>query len=155
VKLRLLAVGTKGPTWVAEAFADYNRRLPPAERLELLEIPAPSRRGGSLERALAEEGTRMLSRIGAVDHVVALDVMGRTCSTEALAAMLDDWRMRGNDVSFLIGGADGLHGSCRERANDVLSLSALTFPHHLVRVILVEQLYRAWTLLHGHPYHRA
>jgi 23S rRNA (pseudouridine1915-N3)-methyltransferase len=155
VKLRLLAVGAKSPAWVTDAFNDYNRRLPRGQQLELVEIPSSRRRGGASARVLAEEGARMLDRIGERDHVVALEVDGRTCSTEELSNMLDDWRMQGSDVSFLIGGADGLDPSCRARADDVLSLSALTFPHQLVRVILAEQLYRAWTLLLGHPYHRA
>lgn len=97
----------------------------------------------------------MLARVGAADRVVALDVVGRSCSTEDLAKKLDKWRMDGGDVSFLIGGADGLDGACIARAEESLSLSEMTFPHLLVRVMFAEQLYRAWTVLHGHPYHRA
>ena len=97
----------------------------------------------------------MLARTGGSDRVVALDVRGRTISTEELASKLDKWRGQGGDVCFLIGGADGLDGACLDRADECLSLSALTFPHQLVRVLLAEQLYRAWTVLHGHPYHRA
>jgi len=155
VKLRLIAVGVKSPDWVRAGFDDYVRRIPGPGRLELLEIPAADRKGWPVARVLAEEGARVLAKVGPGDHVVALDVGGRACSTENLSRKLDDWRMRGNDVNFLIGGADGLHGSCLERADEAMSLSALTFPHQLVRVILAEQLYRAWTLQHGHPYHRA
>jgi 23S rRNA (pseudouridine1915-N3)-methyltransferase len=155
VKLRLIAVGTRSPEWLSTGFNDFVRRVPVQGRLELLEIPAANRKGWPVARILAEEGARILARVGAGDHVVVLDVGGQTCSTEVFSRKLDDWRMRGNDVSFLVGGADGLHESCLERANEALSLSALTFPHQLVRVILAEQLYRAWTLQHGHPYHRA
>jgi len=154
VKLRLVAVGTKSPDWVRLGFTDYARRMPESLRLELIEIPAANRKGWPTPRILAEEGQKMLSRIPLTDHVVALDVRGRACSTEQLSKTLDNWRMQGNDVSFLVGGADGLHESCLQRANESLSLSAMTFPHQLVRVIVAEQLYRAWTLLVGHPYHR-
>lgn len=154
MKLSLLAVGGKSPDWVRAGFEDYARRLPESSRLTLIEIPPTSRRGWPPERVLAEEAERILARVKPEDHVVALDVAGRTCSTEALSGKLDDWRMQGRDVDFLIGGAEGLHPRCLDRADETLSLSALTFPHQLVRVILAEQLYRAWTLLHGHPYHR-
>lgn len=154
MKLRLLAVGGKSPDWVAAGFADYARRMPRNCPVELVEIEPASRKGWPRERVLAVEGERMLARIGAADHVVALDVAGRACSTEALAGMLEKWQMQGADVSFLIGGADGLAADCLVRSQDRLSLSALTFPHQLVRVILAEQLYRAWTLTQGHPYHR-
>ena len=96
----------------------------------------------------------MLSRIGRDDTVVALAVSGRSLSTEELSDKLDEWRQRGRDVCFLIGGADGLAPAALARAEAVLSLSALTFPHQLVRILFTEQLYRAWTLLQGHPYHR-
>ena len=155
MKLRLLTVGNRPPGWVAEGFEDYRRRLPRHLPLELVEIEPANRKGWPTERILADEGERMLGRIGPGDHVVALDVAGRTCSTEQLARALDNWCMQGSDVSFLIGGADGLSPACAARARESLSLSALTFPHHLVRVMLAEQLYRAWTLLQGHPYHRA
>ena len=94
-------------------------------------------------------------RLGPKDHVVALDVKGVAWSTEILAKKLDNWRMDGQDLALLVGGADGLDELCLQRADDVLSLSALTFPHALVRVVVAEQIYRAWTLLAGHPYHRA
>jgi 23S rRNA (pseudouridine1915-N3)-methyltransferase len=155
VKLRLIAVGVRSPDWVSAGFNDYARRLPQSSRLELVEIAASDRKGWPVPRVLEDEGTRILAKIAREDHVVALDVGGRACSTEKLAEKLDDWRMQGNDVNFLVGGADGLHKRCLERADESLSLSSLTFPHQLVRVIVAEQLYRAWTLLHGHPYHRA
>ncbi len=155
MKLRLVAVGAKSPDWVNAGFTDYARRMPRECALELAEIAPANRKGWPTERVLADEAERMLARLGASDRVVALDVEGRACSTEALAERLDNWRMQGGDVSFLIGGADGLDQSALSRADESMSLSAMTFPHQLVRVMLAEQLYRAWTILHGHPYHRA
>lgn len=154
MKLKLIAVGSKAPDWVSAGFQDYVRRMPQRERLTLVEVPASDRKGWSVDRVRADEGSRLLGRVSDNDYVVVLDVAGRTCSTEALAKKLDDWRMQGRDVSFLVGGADGLDPRCLHRADESLSLSPLTFPHLLVRVILAEQLYRAWTVLHGHPYHR-
>ena len=96
----------------------------------------------------------MLGAIGQGHHVVALDVLGKAISTEGMAKKLEHWRMDGNNVSILIGGPDGLAQSCLQRANEKWSLSALTLPHPLVRVVLIEQLYRAWTILQNHPYHK-
>lgn len=155
VKLRLVAVGTRLPDWVTAGFDEYARRLPRTMPLQLFEVPAASRRNPSLARIRAEEAVKLLAQVGAADWVVALEVEGKTCSTEKLAEKLDRWRMQGSDVTFLVGGADGLAEDCLTRANETMSLSAFTFPHALVRVILAEQLYRAWTLLASHPYHRA
>lgn len=155
MKLRLIAVGAKSPDWVDAGFTDYARRMPRECALELVEVAPANRKGWPAERILAEEAERILARVGRSDQVVALDVAGRACSTEKLANKLDDWRMQSGNVSFLIGGADGLDARCLTRADETLSLSAMTFPHQLVRVMLAEQLYRAWTILHGHPYHRA
>ena len=154
MKLRLVAVGAKSPDWVNAGYGEYARRMPRECALELVEISPANRKGWPTARILADEGQRMLARVGATDHVVAMDVAGKARSTEDLANKLDDWRLTGNDVSLLIGGADGLDSTCLHRANETLSLSAMTFPHQLVRVMLAEQLYRAWTVLHGHPYHR-
>lgn len=154
MKLRLIAVGAKSPGWVDAGFTDYARRMPRECALELVEL-APANRKLPMDRILADEGQRMLGRLGTSDRVVALDVIGKPCSTEDLAKKLDNWRMEGGDVSFLIGGADGLDKTCLTRADEAISLSAMTFPHLLVRVMLAEQLYRAWTVLQGHPYHRA
>lgn len=155
MKLRLVAVGTRLPAWVNAGFEEYARRLPRANPLCLVEVPTARRAGRNTEQICAEEGKRLLAKVNARDWVVALDVQGRTLSTEKLAEKLDGWRMQGCDVTFLIGGADGLAEDCLTRADESVSLSAFTFPHGLVRVILAEQLYRAWTLLAGHPYHRA
>ena len=155
MKIRLVAVGLRPPAWVAEGFADYARRLPREMPLKLVEVAPAARRNLPAERARRLEGERLLAQVNDKDRVIALDLTGRTWSTETLARKLDDWRMDGNDLAFLIGGADGLDERCLSRADERVSLSALTFPHALVRVIIAEQLYRAWTVLSGHPYHRA
>jgi 23S rRNA (pseudouridine1915-N3)-methyltransferase len=162
VKIRLIAVGQRPPEWVSRGFAEYARRLPREMPLELVEVlPAarskgPQARARDLEatRARELEAQRLLGQVGSRDWVVALDERGKTWSTLALARKMDDWRMQGRDVTFLIGGADGLGDACRARADHVVSLSAMTLPHALVRVVVAEQVYRAWTVISGHPYHR-
>lgn len=154
MKLRLIAVGQRPQGWVAEGFAQYARRLPREMPLELIEVPSATRARESPERVREAEARGLLGQVGDRDWVVALDERGKTWSTLALAEKLDDWRMQGRDVTFLIGGAEGLGDACRARADEVLSLSAMTLPHALVRVVLAEQIYRAWTVLSGHPYHR-
>jgi len=143
------------PGWVNDAYQEYARRLPRECSLKLVEIPLGSRaKSKPVERAIAEEGKRMLSAISEGQRVIALDVGGRGWSTEQLAEQLKLWMQDGRNVSLLIGGPDGLAGDCLERAEQRWSLSPLTLPHPLVRVLLAEQLYRAWTLTTGHPYHR-
>jgi 23S rRNA (pseudouridine1915-N3)-methyltransferase len=156
MRIHLIAVGTRMPDWVTAGYGDYARRMPRECSLQLVEI-APGRRGKSagVARAVQEEGRQMLAAIPKDCRVVALDVRGRCWSTEELAGRLQDWLAAGSDVSLLVGGPDGLAPTCLERADARWSLSALTFPHALVRVLLAEQLYRAWTLGAGHPYHRA
>jgi 23S rRNA (pseudouridine1915-N3)-methyltransferase len=152
--LRLLAVGTRMPDWVTAGYAEYARRLPREMPLELVEIPLGRRRGQSVERARADEAKRMLARLTPGGLTVALDETGRQVSTRELAERLGRWREQGRSLDFLVGGPDGLDDACRSRAEDVLALSRLTLPHGMVRVLLAEQLYRAWTVLSGHPYHR-
>ena len=155
MKVRIVAVGQRPPEWVAAGFADYARRFPREFAPALVEIPVASRKALPVARARHEEGARMLEQTVIRDWVVALDVTGATTTTEGLATKLANWQRQGRDLAFLIGGPDGLDPACMERADERLSLSALTFPHGLVRVMLAEQLYRAWTLHSGHPYHRA
>jgi len=155
VKFRIIAVGQRPPEWVTAGFADYVRRLPREYALKLTEIPVASRKQLPVERARRQEGEGILEQLAPRDWVVALDIEGRVIATAGLADRLEGWQMQGRDVAFLIGGPDGLDPVCLERADERLSLSALTFPHGLVRVMLAEQLYRAWTLHSGHPYHRA
>ena len=155
MRIRLIAVGTRMPAWVETGYAEYAKRLPRECRLELVEI-APGRRGkgADLARALREEGERMLAAVPQGAQAVALDVQGRPWSTEALAGRLRQWMDDGRDRALLVGGPEGLSEQCRGAAELSWSLSALTLPHPLVRILVAEQIYRAWSLLAGHPYHR-
>jgi 23S rRNA (pseudouridine1915-N3)-methyltransferase len=112
-------------------------------------------KGADLQRAILKEGQQMLEAIGSGDKVIALDVLGKAWSTETLAEQLQNWQFEGNNISLLVGGPDGLAPDCLARADQKWSLSALTMPHPLVRILLAEQLYRAWTINNNHPYHRS
>lgn len=155
MKLLIVAVGERMPSWVAEGFDDYARRIPRECALSLIEI-APSKhgKGGATQRAIEDEGERQLASIPARCRVVTLDERGKLYGTAELAQRMARWQQDGGDVALLIGGADGLAPVCKQRADETWSLSPLTLPHALVRVIVAEQLYRAWTVLRGHPYHR-
>ncbi|MHB1566505.1 MAG: 23S rRNA (pseudouridine(1915)-N(3))-methyltransferase RlmH [Acidiferrobacter sp.] len=153
--IAIIAVGTRVPTWVQEGFGDYVRRLPGPYRLDLTEITAARwRPGADRERLKREEGTRLLAAVSATAHIVALDVRGRMRSSEDLVVDLARWLDSGRRLTFLIGGAEGLADECLAAATDHWSLSPLTLPHALVRVVLAEQLYRAYSALVGQPYHR-
>ena len=155
MELRVIAVGSRMPAWVEQGCREYSKRLPRELRLEWVEVPLGSRQKSStVERAVATEDSAMLARIPTGSRVVALDIPGRPWSTEQLARQMEDWRMDGRTVCFLIGGPDGIGPASRDRADASWSLSPLTLPHPLVKVVLVEQLYRAWSLGQGHPYHR-
>ena len=155
MRIYLVAVGTRMPSWVVEGYQEYVRRLPRECSLQLIEIPL-SKRHKSMTGAQArqQEGQAMLAAVPKGCHVVALDVRGRQWTTEDLAGRLRDWMGSGRDVALLVGGPDGLSQACLDGADLRWSLSALTYPHSLVRIVLAEQLYRAWTLGIGHPYHR-
>lgn len=156
MRLYLIAVGTRMDAWVATAYAGYTRRLPPAYALHLVEIPMARRtRGADLQRCVATEGERMLAAAPAAARLIALDERGQQWDTPTLAEQLAGWHSDGRDVALLLGGPDGLAPACRKRAELTWSLSRLTFPHALARVIVAEQIFRAWSLLQGHPYHRA
>jgi 23S rRNA (pseudouridine1915-N3)-methyltransferase len=153
--IRLIAVGTKMPSWVEQGIDEYVKRLPPEFKFELKEIPLGKRgKGADIKRAINSEGDNMLAAIGQHDRVIALDVKGKSWSTENLATELQTWQREGDNISLLVGGPDGLAASCLQRAQQRWSLSGLTLPHPVVRVILAEQLYRAWTINTNHPYHR-
>ncbi len=154
MRMNLLAAGTKMPQWVQQGFREYAQRMPRECQLELHEI-ALGGRSATRQRAKAEECERMLRAIGRDDYVVAMDVSGTEFDTGKLAHSLQEWMMSGRDVAILIGGPDGLGGECVARADLRWSLSPLTFPHGLVRVVVAEQLYRAVSILQNHPYHRA
>ena len=152
-RLRILAVGTRMPAWVQQGFEEYRKRLPRECALELREI-AHVRRGADTARAVAEEGSALLAALAGDEYVVALEVGGKALDTGSVARSLGGWRDEARRAAFLIGGPDGLSAECRARADAQWSLSKLTLPHPLVRIVLAEQLYRAWSLLAGHPYHR-
>ena len=155
MRLRLLAVGTRMPGWVDTGVADYARRLVPELRLQIEELALAKRSaGGDTARAVADEGRRMMIAIHPDEFVVALEVSGKAFSTEELSKWLGARLQDGRDVTLLIGGPDGIAAECRKRANLHWSLSPLTLPHALVRIVIVEQLYRALSILKGHPYHR-
>jgi len=155
MKLRLLAVGTRMPGWVEEGCAEYTKRLSGDISLELVEITAGKRlKGADLARLKEQEGEALLAALKPQERVIALDVLGRTLSTEDMAATLRDWQVDGRPAALLIGGPEGLSRAVLERADDKWSLSRLTLPHPLVRIVIAEQIYRAWSLLKGHPYHR-
>jgi 23S rRNA (pseudouridine1915-N3)-methyltransferase len=156
MKCRLIAAGTRLPDWVNSGFLEYQKRLRSPLVLELHEISVATRRAGeNPQRAILREGTDMLAAIGKDDYVVALEIAAKSMSTEQLSAWLAERMREGRPLAFLIGGPDGLAPKCRERADQSWSLSPLTLPHALVRVVVAEQIYRAMSLLAGHPYHRA
>ena len=156
MRCRLIAAGTRLPDWVNSGFHEYQKRLRTPMSLELREIQvAPRRAGESPERAVNREGTDMLAQLGKDDYVVALEIGAKAMSTEQLSVWLAERMRAGRGLALLIGGPDGLSAQCRERADFAWSLSPLTLPHALVRVVVAEQLYRAMSLLAGHPYHRA
>jgi 23S rRNA (pseudouridine1915-N3)-methyltransferase len=156
MRARLIAIGERMPAWVAEGFAEYRKRLSHDLPLELIELkPGARGKGRDDARAMHEEGAAMLAAVPRGIHVIALDGHGKAWSSEELAEQLAKWRMAGRDLAFLIGGPDGHAAEVLARADQKWSLGPLTLPHMLVRLVLVEQLYRAATLLAGHPYHRA
>ena len=155
MRIKLLAVGTRMPGWVETGVAEYRKRLPAEFSLEIQEIALAKRgKNADIRRARQQEGEALLKAVPRDDLIVALDVTGRALSTEKLADTLGGWHDEGHNLSLLVGGPDGLDSSCLEQARQRWSLSAMTLPHPLVRVMLAEQIYRAWSILQGHPYHR-
>jgi len=155
VKFRLVAVGTRMPEWVESGFHEYNRRLPADFALHLHEIPLAHRgKSTSAEQSVERETEGLLEQVGKGDHVITLEVGGRLLDSIALAERVNMLREAGRNVVLLVGGPDGLGTPCQKRADESWSLSRLTLPHPLVRLVLAEQFYRAWSLLNNHPYHR-
>ncbi|MBN8481611.1 MAG: 23S rRNA (pseudouridine(1915)-N(3))-methyltransferase RlmH [Xanthomonadales bacterium] len=156
MRTRLISVGERMPAWVADGFAEYRKRLSRELPLDLVEVPLGNR-GTQRDppRAMAAEGAAVLAALPKDAHVVALDGRGKTWSSEDLASELAGWRMQGRDLAFVIGGPDGHAAEVLARAAQRWSLGPLTLPHMLVRLVVVEQLYRAATIVAGHPYHRA
>lgn len=155
MRLIVAAVGTRMPEWVDEAFREFAKRMPRELPLQLQEIKAEPRNGGKgVEALLAAEAVRIAAALPARCRLVALDERGADLSTRGLAARLEKWMEAGDDVALVIGGPDGLAAQIKTAAAETLRLSSLTLPHALVRVILAEALYRAASLIKGHPYHR-
>jgi 23S rRNA (pseudouridine1915-N3)-methyltransferase len=155
MRVRIIAVGTKMPSWVQDASQDYLKRFPREWQVEFVEIPLGHRgKGQDVAKAIAKEGENMLAAINPRERVIALDVKGKSWSTERLSLQMQDWQMSGSNIALLVGGPDGLSQCCLDKADQKWSLSELTLPHPLVRVLLSEQLYRGWSILKNHPYHK-
>ena len=155
MQLVIAAVGHKMPAWIETGFTEYAKRMPPDCRLVLKEIKPVDRSGSrSAETVMAMEKSRIDAAIPKGSKVVALDEHGRDLTTMQLAKNLTQWQQGGTDVTFVIGGADGLDAQLKQQADMLLRISSLTLPHGMVRVILAEQLYRAWSIIQNHPYHR-
>ena len=152
--LRLIAVGDRQPAWVDSAFSEYAGRLPRAWRFRVEEVRTAQRGKADARKAKGAEGEKVLAKLKASEMVVLLDERGRQFTSRALSDKLSSWLAEGSDLTFIIGGPDGVSADVSKRSNVTWSLSDLTLPHGLARVLFVEQLYRAWTLTTGHPYHR-
>lgn len=153
--IRLLAVGNRQPSWVDDAFGIYSGRYPREWRFRLDTIATVRRKKSDQSRqAMAGESEQILARLATTEQVVLLDERGKQLTSASLATKLGEWQRDGRDLSFIIGGPDGVSDACRQRADFTWSLSQLTLPHGMVRVLFAEQLYRAWSLQAGHPYHR-
>lgn len=155
MNIALIAVGKRVPGWVDTGFEEYRKRLPRGLNLTLTPIAPGDRSSGDTARAVADEDRRMVRAIPRDTNAIALDETGRHIGTEQLAEQLQDWQADGRDRALLVGGPDGLGPETQARAGKRWSLSALTLPHAVVRVIVAEQIYRAHTIITGHPYHRA
>ncbi len=155
MKLLIVSVGHKMPDWISVGFNEYTKRMPREAQIVLIEVkPEPRTTGKTTVQIMEAEAQRILSALPQHCLRIALDERGVQPTTKQLAAQMQQWLGAGHDVAFIIGGADGLHESVKQDAQQLLALSALTLPHAFVRVLLAEQLYRAHSLLHNHPYHR-
>lgn len=155
MRIRIIAVGTKMPRWVEEGYNDYAKRLPRDVSVEMVELPLAQRsKNSDIAKAMEKEGEAILAAIGKGEQVIALEVLGKPWSTEQLAHELAGWKMSGSNYCLLIGGPDGLAPQVQKMASIKWSLSPLTLPHPLVRILVIEQLYRACSILQNHPYHK-
>ena len=153
--IRIVAAGTRPPTWISDGYNEFARRVRGSCTLELIEIPVEKRsKNDNTARILEKEGARMLAAIPQRAYVVALELTGQAWSTGKLASQIENWQANHSQVCLMVGGPDGLSEACLDRASQKWSLSNMTFPHMLVRVLVAEQLYRAWSYSKGHPYHR-
>ena len=155
LQIRFITVSSKPPSWVSEGFQEYAKRLSSVCGLELIEIPVEKRNNQkNMQPFIEREGEKILAAIKPSHTVIALDLQGKMWSTEELSQRLAGWQLEGKNIDLLIGGPDGLSPACLKRAQFKWSLSPLTLPHLMVRILLAEQLYRAWTILQNHPYHK-
>jgi 23S rRNA (pseudouridine1915-N3)-methyltransferase len=154
MRLTIVAVGQKVPDWAQTAYDDYAKRFPPELRVELKAVKTEPRASKTLENLLAAERQRIDAVIPKGTRIVALDERGTAVTTVALSDKLKAWQREGDDVAIIIGGPDGLDPAFKQAAHERLRLSDLTLPHAMVRVLLIEQLYRAWSITVNHPYHR-
>jgi 23S rRNA (pseudouridine1915-N3)-methyltransferase len=155
MRIKLIAVGTRMPSWVTEGYNEYARRLHQDIQLQLIEIPLAKRgKNADFARLMEKEGKQMLAATHTSDYIVALDMKGECFTTGHLSSRLKSLMQDGKHLSVFIGGPEGLAKNCSTRADEKWSLSDLTLPHPLARVLFVEQIYRSWTIIKGHPYHR-
>lgn len=154
MRLTIVAVGLKVPDWAQTAYDDYAKRFPPEIKVELKAVKTEPRASRTLDTLLLAEKSRIEAAIPRGTHIVALDERGTSVTTLALAERLKAWQLSGDDVAIVIGGPDGLEPAFKKSAHERLRLSDLTLPHAMVRVLLIEQLYRAWSVTINHPYHR-
>ncbi len=155
MKIHLIAVGKKIPDWVNSGYAEFSKRMPPELQINLIEItPSVRNKSTTIEKNIKEEGERIQSAIPANSKLIVLDEKGKNFSSIDLSTKIEGWLPMGQDISLVIGGADGIDPEIKKQANEKWSLSSFTLPHALVRVVVAEQLYRAWSILKGHPYHR-
>lgn len=155
MRISLIAVGNKMPAWVEQGYQEYARRMPADCNVQLVEIAAGKRgKSADIARITQQEGEKMLAAVPKGARVVTLEVTGRAWTTGNLSTELDGWLHDGRDVALLVGGPEGLAAECVAKAEQRWSLSSLTLPHPLVRIVVAEQLYRAWSILQNHPYHR-
>jgi 23S rRNA (pseudouridine1915-N3)-methyltransferase len=154
VRLTVVAVGQRVPDWAQTAWDDYAKRFPFEIKVELKAVKTEPRGSKTLETLYAAERTRIEAAVPKGNRVVVLDERGITLTTKALAAKLQEWQLSGDDISLVIGGPDGVEPAFRQAAHERIRLSDLTLPHAMARVLLIEQLYRAWSINANHPYHR-
>lgn len=155
MRIRLVSVASRMPRWVEEGYQEYAKRLPADLPLELVEIPLATRgKNADIARLMRREGEQMLAAVQPGDRIVTLEVTGKPWSTEHLAQELEQWRLEARNVHLMVGGPEGLADQVTARSEQRWSLSPLTLPHPLVRIVLAEQIYRAWTILNRHPYHK-
>ena len=155
MRLNIVAIGQSMPSWVTSGWTEYAKRFPRGFSMNLRELQAIKRsRNADIDSIRRREGEALLGAVPPSSYLVALDELGNQWSTVELSTHMTEWMKTSRNVTFLIGGPDGLSDTCRERADACWSLGKLTLPHALVRVVLAEQLYRAWTITQNHPYHR-